>query len=500
MLTTIENAVRAAGGVTPLFALLVREDFSAFAHMVIHLLLGSNAPNALLWHVEAMTHVVKRVHRGELHRAIVTVPPRHLKSTVMTVAQIAWRLGRNPADKILLASYSKELSRDLLGKVRAIMAHPWYEDAFPGVHGDLRVNRADLLETVQGGKVIATSFNAGFTGLGANLIIVDDPLRAQSAFSDVQRDRCNRTFDEGLRSRLDDPVNGAIVVVMQRLHEEDLVGHLSAQGAWEELRLPLVAEATQTVELGAARVFNRAEGTTIDPLRIPPAAAAEIGRSVGSLIFGAQYQQDPQPAEGNLLRIGNLGRYREQFTEYDEMVISVDTAIETGEGNDYTACVVLGRRGHRIQVVQVEQDRMPFIEQVMLVSALAREYPHAQILVEAANSGVALIQELRRAHDLHVTAVSARRSKEERAVSVAALVENGDVALPESAEWLSTFMRELRSFPHGRHDDMVDAFVHGLRYLKRHIERLREPRYPAPAERRTRAPARRRRPGYARPA
>jgi predicted phage terminase large subunit-like protein len=479
------------------FTLLIRHEFVAFAQMVIVILLGSSAPAALLWHVQAMAKVVQDIADGVRRRVIVTVPPRHLKSTVATVAQIAWRIGRDPHIKILLVSYSKELSKDLLGKVRAVMAHPWYRRAFPQVAETLRINRADLLQTAWGGKVTATSFAAGFTGMGADLIIVDDPLSAQAAFSESQRQRCNRTCDEGLRSRLDDPAHGAIAVVMQRFHEEDLVGHLQRQGDWHELRLPLVAEEAQEVPLGAGRVQHRTAGTSIDPVRMPVHIVEEINRTVGSVVYSAQYQQDPQPAEGALLRLGNMGTYTRALREYDELVIAVDTALETGVANDYTACVVLGRSGHRIHVLQVERARLPFIEQVYLVRELTRNYPAAHVLIEAANSGGALIQELRRNYALHVTAVSPRRSKEQRAVAVAPLLENGNVCFPQAAEWLGPFLREVRTFPHGANDDMVDAFVHGLGFLKRHIER--EQQRPAmPPD--TRPPVRARPRGDRRPA
>jgi predicted phage terminase large subunit-like protein len=309
----------------------------------------------------------------------------------------------------------------------------------------LRINRADLVQTAAGGQVTATPFAAGFTEMGADLIIVDDPLRAQSSFSET-RERCIRTFDEGLRSRLNDPARGAILVVMQRLHEEDLVGHLLAEGGWRELRLPLVAEAEQDVPLSADRVEQRQAGTTLDPDRVPLEIAQEISRTVGSVVYGAQYQEEPQPAEGTLLRLGNVERYDKPRRDYDELVIAVDTAMETGEANDYTACVVLGRYEYRIDVLRVERAKVPFVEQLMMVRELTRVYRGAHVLVEAANAGVALIQELRRNYALHVTAVSARHCKEERAVGVAPMLENGDVRLPAQAEWLDAFTRELRSF------------------------------------------------------
>ncbi|MCU1376762.1 MAG: hypothetical protein JWO68_4048 [Actinomycetia bacterium] len=147
-----------------MFTLLSRHDFTAFAHMSIHVLLGTTAPNQLLWHVEAMAHVVDEITVGHCRRAIITVPPRCLKSTVATAAHIAWRLGDDPTTKILLVCYSKDLAKELLGKARAIMAHPWYRSAFPGVAETLRINRADFIETACGGNARGTSFAAVFTG------------------------------------------------------------------------------------------------------------------------------------------------------------------------------------------------------------------------------------------------------------------------------------------------------------------------------------------------
>jgi hypothetical protein len=125
--STREALLQSAG----MLPLLARHDFGVFAHMGIHILLGSNAPFRSLWHVDAMAHLVSEVAAGRCRRAIVTVPPRHLKSTVVTVEHIAWRLGQDPTLKILLVSYSKALSKELLGKVRAIMAHRWYHETFP---------------------------------------------------------------------------------------------------------------------------------------------------------------------------------------------------------------------------------------------------------------------------------------------------------------------------------------------------------------------------------
>ena len=176
--------------------------------MGIRILLGSNAPPRLLWHVQAMSYVVREIAEGCCRRAIVTVPPRHLKSTVVTVEQIAWRLGQDPTIKIMLVSYSKALSKELLGKVRTLMAHPVVPRHLSGRGRNAayqsRRPRADGLGWSGHRHILLSRLH----GMGADLIIVDDPLRAQSGFSETQRERCIRTFNEGLRSRLNDPAVG----------------------------------------------------------------------------------------------------------------------------------------------------------------------------------------------------------------------------------------------------------------------------------------------------
>ncbi len=429
-----------------------------------------------------MAHVVSDIAKGRCRRAIVTVPPRHLKSTVVTVEHIAWRMGQDPTLKILLLSYSKALSTELLGKVRAIMAHPWYYETFPWMAEPLRINRADLVQTAAGGQVTATSFSAGFTGMGADLIIVDDPLRAQSSFSETQRERCIRTFDEGLRSRLNDPARGAIVVVMQRLHEEDwsvIYWRRGAGGSCGCRSWPKQKRTCRFVSIASSTARSaRPSIRTVYPRRLPQRSVARWDRSSMARTTSRSHSLP----KARCYDLGNVERYDKPRRDYHELVSAVDTAMETGEANDYTACVVPGRREHRIDVLRVKRARVPFIERLMMVRELTRAYWGAHVVVEAANAG-ALIQELRRNYALHVTSVSARHCKEQRAVAVAPMLENGDVRLPVQAEWLDAFTCGVRSFPHGTNDDMVDAFVHGLNFLKRHINRLREKPYPDPDQR-----------------
>ena len=327
--------------------------------MGIHILLGSNAPSKLLWHVQAMAHAVTEVAEGRCRRAIVTVPPRHLKSTVATVEHIAWRLGQDPTLKILLVSYSKALSKELLGKVRTLMAHPWYRATFPCVAETLRINRADLVQTAAGGQVTATSFSAGFTGMGADLIIVDDPLRAQSSFSETQRERCIRTFDEGLRSRLER--SGA-----WRDRGGDATPARGGPG-WSPPRggrlagVAVAARGRGRAGRAALRRSRRASPGRDNPRPGPRAAGDRRKRSVGPWARSSTARNTSRsrslpraPCSG----WATWSRYDKPRRDYDELVIAVDTAMETGEANDYTACVVLGRYGHRIHVLRVERDRI----------------------------------------------------------------------------------------------------------------------------------------------
>ena len=315
-------------------AALLRNDLGSFVWKSFQTILPGTTylPN---WHIDAIVHQLMRLHGGEIGRLLVNQPPRSLKSICVSVAYVAWLLGHDPARRVIVVSYSNEFAAELHRQFRMVIDTPWYRTLFPGMR-PARDTGTELVTTA-GGSRYATSVGGALTGRGADLIIVDDPLKAEEAMSEVARKRVIDWYGGTLVSRLNDKETGPIVVVMQRLHENDLAGHLLDQGGWEHLDLPSIAVDDSIIPLGHGKEMTRRIGDILHPARESKDTLDRIKAETGSLMFSAQYQQRPVPVEGNLIR-------RDWFRYYDRLpqdsakriVQSWDIAMMTGDANDYS--------------------------------------------------------------------------------------------------------------------------------------------------------------------
>ena len=204
-------------------AALLRIDLQSFVWKSFLTILPGTTylPN---WHVGAITHQLLRVQAGEISRLLINQPPRSLKSITVSVAYVAWLLGHDPTRRIIVVSYSNELAAELHRQFRMVVDAPWYRALFPAMRA-ARDSGTEFVTTLGGGRY-ATSVGGTLTGRGADLIIVDDALKAEESMSEPARRRSIDWYAGTLISRLNDKENGTIVVVMQRLHENDLAGHL----------------------------------------------------------------------------------------------------------------------------------------------------------------------------------------------------------------------------------------------------------------------------------
>jgi hypothetical protein len=220
-----------------------------------------------VWHFELMTGKLATVREGRIRRLIINVPPRHLKSHLASVAIPAWCLGHDPSMQILCVSYAQDLADKLSRDCRRIVASDWYRRRFP-TRLSPRHQAVPELETTAQGCRIATSVGGVLTGRGADIIVIDDPLKPEEALSQTQRQAANEWYDHTLYSRLNDKLSGAIVLIMHRLHEDDLAGHVLAQEPWEIVRLPAIAdeEELHRVETVFGRQsFGRKAGEAFAP-------------------------------------------------------------------------------------------------------------------------------------------------------------------------------------------------------------------------------------------
>ena len=422
------------------------------------------------WHIEAIEHQLMMMQGGANRRLLVTQPPRSLKSICVSVAYVAWLLGHDPTRRIIVASYSGNFATELHRQFRMVVGSPWYQALFPGTQWE-RETDAEMI-TTQGGSRFATSIGGTLTGRGADLIIIDDPLNAADAQSETSRKRVIDWYGGSLVSRLNDKQNGAIVAVMQRLHEDDLAGHLLRQGEWTHLNLPAIATEDQEIPLANGLTYRRKQGDLLHLERENRETLEHIKTQIGSLQFSCQYQQQPIPLEGNIIR-------RRWFSTYDvlppadfqtRIVQSWDVAMTTGSRNDYSVCTTWFVSCQDAYLLHVYRDRLEYPNLRRKVIALATEFAAKTVLIEDAGPGMNLLQDLRSDPTKPIVnpiPIKPEGSKVERMVAQSAKIENGHVHLPRDAPWLGTFLMELLAFPNGANDDQVDSVSQLLIWMQR---------------------------------
>ena len=434
-------------------------DFMAFTEFAF----GVVRPNTLFkpnWHLEALAHKLSQVAAGEGRRLIVTIPPRNLKSLFASVALPAWFLGHNPSERVVTVSYSDQLARTHANDFRRLVNDPFYQATFPAMRL-ARDTEREIVTTMRG-KRYTTSIEGTLTGLGGNLVIIDDPLKQEDAHSEAVRRRTIEWYRSTLLSRPDDKKIARILLVMQRVHQDDLAGYLEEQGGFEILNLPAIATRTETYELGAGRSYVRQQGELLHPAHEPESVLRELKREMGPIAFSAQYQQSPIPPGGTIIK-------RKWFVFYDavptydrgdHVIMSWDIAFSEQEKGDYSACVVLLRRKEKFFVLEVIRERLRFDDLRRKILEVKRRYGDATLLIEEAPISKGLIQSLEES-SINVTKYAPETDKLARLIAQSDLFAGGSVRLPKRAPWLEDFTAELLAFP-GRHDDQVDALTQGL--------------------------------------
>jgi len=463
---------RKAAASHPVLNAILRSDLYSFVQAAFPVVSAGDSL-ARAWHLEAITYALMRVLKGETKRLVITVPPRSLKSICASVAFPAFVLGRDPTRRIICVSYSEGLARKHANDCRALMRSPFYARAFPGTRiGAGKDTELEVMTTVRGFR-LATSVGGTLTGRGGNVLIIDDPLKPQDAHSETARDSLWQWYTNTLLSRLDNKAEDAIVVVMQRLHVDDLVGRLLEHGGWDHLDLPAIAEMDETVPLGPGREHLRRSGEVLHPEREPLAVLDGIRRAMGSLEFSAQYQQRPIPAGGSLVRWAWFKTHEHAPAPgpRDRIIVSWDTAMSARELSDYSACIVLLVRDGTAFVLDVVRERLEYPALRRKVVEVHHRWQHVAssytLLVENKGSGMSLVQDLKR-DSIHAVGVDPEGDKVMRMNAQTARIEAGAVSLPSRAPWLDEFKREIMAFPNGRYDDQVDALSQAL---KRAFER-----------------------------
>jgi predicted phage terminase large subunit-like protein len=428
----------------------------------------------LVWnfHLDAMCDHLQALLEGKLGKQnlLILVPPGSAKSTVVSVCAPAWMWIRQPSWRATFVSGTPSVSvRDSL-KTRAIVDSAWYRREF-GITWDLAgdANQKLHFENTATGFRQALSTGSRITGARPHALFVDDALDAAEAFSKAARDAVNLSWDQAIANRLSDLQTGTRCVIQQRLHPEDLAGHILATEPenWEVLCIPqLHEEARRTVTSLGWTDPRTTDGELMFPARFPQSVVNVERVRLGQSGFAGQHQQRPTIAEGELFKRASLklidGGSLPKFTQ---VVLSLDTAYSTKETADYSVAVVAAQCDFGIVILDVIRGRYAYPQLRALTEQLAARWHPAAVLVEDKASGQSLVQSLQQETALPVRPVDVDGDKLVRANTVVPAWEAGRIHLLKDAPWLSDFLEELHSFPKSPHDDQVDAFVQAVRYL-----------------------------------
>ena len=445
---------------------ILRQDFDAFLRRCL-MTLNPGRPYQPNGHIRAFEYRLEQVRLGEITRLMNNTPPRTLKSILASVVFPAFVLGHDPTKRIIVVSYSLELAVKLANDFRAIVNSPWYRRAFPGMHVSRSKNTEYEVVTTLGGYRLAASIDGSLVGRGADLIVIDDPLKPSDARSDAKRKHVNEWYSSTLVTRLDDKVNGAIIVVMQRLHVDDLCGKLLRSSEnWTHLKLAAIAEEDESILIGDQEYYARRADEVLHPEREPKSVLDNLKMELGSENFAAQYQQRPIPPTGAMIK-------REWVKRYDRLPIrnassyvlqSWDTAIKAGAEHSFSACTTWLVHEGGYYLVDSLRGRFDFPTLKARAIAHAQKHRPNKILIEDAAVGQALADELKRA-GLPAITVRPEGDKLTRMSIQSIKFENGQVFLPREAP--AEFEDELFAFPDAPHNDLVDSTSQALAHKGR---------------------------------
>ena len=336
------------------------------------------------------------VEQGEITRLIINVPPRSLKSICASVVFPAWLLGRNPSTKIIVTSYNNHLSYKHALDCRHLIRSDFYRNIFPDMLISDDQDQKYKFITSKRGSRFSTSISGTITGEGGNILIVDDPHNALDIHSQTKRQKVHRWFGQSFSSRLDDKKKGVIIIVMQRLHHEDLTGFLldNQPKSWHHLMIPAISPQDKIYYDGGYPHYFK-EGELLHQDREGYEEIERAKSELGSFAFAAQYLQQPIINGASMIKLSWLKYYHFE-PSFLSIILSWDTAIKTGERNSYSVCTCWGETQDSFYLLDVNRQKLEYPELKREIIAMIEKWKPIVSLIEDKASGQTLLQDLRR--------------------------------------------------------------------------------------------------------
>jgi predicted phage terminase large subunit-like protein len=445
------------------------------------------------WHIDCISEYLEAVTAGQIKRLLVNLPPRYMKSVLGSVSWPTWVWTKKPETKWLFTSYAQSLSTKLSVDRRLILQSDWYrrnwgEKFF--LLGDQNVKTE--YQNNKNGVMVATSIGGTITGKGGDVIVVDDPHNPEEIDSDTIRSGVIEYFRRTLPSRLNNKKTGAIVVIMQRLHENDLSGHIIEAGGYEHLNLPAESQKRTIIHFPiSGRDKIREAGDLLWPEREGRDEIEAMKRALGSYNYEAQYGQNPSAAEGGMFKRwwwrywhypdkplppvevrqadGTILKIHPEPlpVKFDEELQSWDCTFKDSDGSDFVCGQAWARQQADKFLLDQVKERMDIIRTMEEIVKMTARHPKAMLkLIEDKANGPAVIQMLRRKVG-GLVPVQPEGGKVSRAAAVAPEVESGNVYLPHPmiAPWVDSFINTFAGFPKVANDDEVDAMSQAVKRM-----------------------------------
>jgi predicted phage terminase large subunit-like protein len=421
------------------------------------------------WHIDAICTHLEAVSRGEIRRLIINIPPGHMKSLLVSVFWPAWNWLQRPDWRALFCSSGLDLVIRDTRRCRDIITSEWFLETFePEWSLRLDQNAKQYFELDSTGQRKTASVGSKVTGFRGDTVVIDDPLDATDAHSKAKRKACLTWFKETISSRVNDPRSGVFVLIMQRLHEEDLSGYLlDSHDGWCHLCLPTEYEPkrSQPTSIGWEDPREK-KGDLLFPEFFTDDVLDELKTILGSRGYAGQHQQRPSAEKGDIFEREWWQRYQELPNRWDALIQSWDCTFKGTSDSDFVVGQVWGVRGSNFYLLDQIRAQLTFPATLKAIRSLSKKWPECNaILVEDKANGPAVIQTLK-GEIPGLIAVNPQGGKEVRANAVSPLVEAGNVWLPEYASWAGDYIEEHTVFPNGANDDQVDATTQALLRLR----------------------------------
>lgn len=466
---------------------LARDDFDAFAQMAFPIT-QPGVQYEWNWHIECISEHLEAMHRGEIKRLIINLPPRSLKSYLVSQAFPAWVLGNDPAEKFINVSYGGSVVEQNAMKCRAIIGSPLFARLFP----KLKIGKLDRIlhfETDQMGHYFADTALSAITGIGCNYMVIDDPLKPMEALSDTIRNSTNENIRATLLNRFDDKRIGKLLMVMQRVHEDDPTGNLLKDKGIVHLKLPGETKTHIHVQLQTPTKlleWNMEPSSLLFPTRLSRSILDQLRRDMTDYHYAGQILQEPVPIGG--------GEFRDNWVQYYEggiispakmnIVILCDPAggeelnKKRHKTSDWTAFMVVGlANDNNYYLLDIVRDRLNPTERIDLLFTLHRKWnalagKPPKVGYEKygmmTDTHYLRAKQKREGYMFPLIELGGAMMKEERIRRLIPDMQQGRWYFPESLMYVDNEGRqfdlvaelvngEMSNFPRGRHDDCLDA-------------------------------------------